>query len=114
MDIAIIGAGINGLCIGWELAKNGHGVTIYERDTVVAHTSSASSKLLHGGLRYLENGEFRLVAEALQERQSWFHRAPTLAKPLRLTLPIYSHSNDKSAMPPRHQACSARERSIGP
>lgn len=92
MDIAIIGAGINGLCIGWELAKNGHGVTIYERDTVVAHTSSASSKLLHGGLRYLENGEFRLVAEALQERQAWFHRAPTLAKPLRLTLPIYSHS----------------------
>jgi glycerol-3-phosphate dehydrogenase len=92
MHIAIIGAGINGLCIGWELAQAGHGVTLYERDTLVAHTSSASSKLLHGGLRYLENREFRLVAEALHERQAWFHRAPALAKPLQLTLPIYTHS----------------------
>jgi glycerol-3-phosphate dehydrogenase len=93
MHIAIIGAGINGLCISWELAKAGHRVTVYERDTVVAHTSSASSKLLHGGLRYLENGEFRLVREALQERQAWFHRAPALAKPLQLTLPIYASSH---------------------
>ena len=92
MNIAIIGAGINGLCIGWELAQAGHRVTLYERDTVVAHTSSASSKLLHGGLRYLENGEFRLVAEALHERQAWFHRAPALAKPLQLTLPLYTHA----------------------
>jgi len=90
--IAIIGGGINGLCIGWELAKAGHEVVIFERDTIVAHTSSASSKLLHGGLRYLENGEFRLVREALRERQAWFQRAPHLAKPLQLTLPIYDRS----------------------
>ena len=91
MNIAIIGAGINGLCIGWELAQAGHVVTIYERDTVVAHTSSASSKLLHGGLRYLENGEFRLVAEVLHKRQAWPHRAPALAKPLH-EIKVDSHS----------------------
>lgn len=52
-------------------------------------TSSASSKLLHGGLRYLENGEFRLVREALRERDAWIRRAPHLAWPIRLVLPIY-------------------------
>ena len=52
-------------------------------------TSRASSKLLHGGLRYLENGEFRLVREALRERDAWIRRAPHLAWPIRLVLPIY-------------------------
>ena len=89
MRVAVVGAGINGLCIGWELARAGHCVTIYERDAAVAHTSSASSKLLHGGLRYIENGEFRLVREALLERRAWFDDAPDLAKPLQLTLPVY-------------------------
>jgi glycerol-3-phosphate dehydrogenase len=89
MRVAVVGAGINGLCIGWELARAGHCVTIYERDSAVAHTSSASSKLLHGGLRYIENGEFRLVREALLERRAWFDDAPDLAKPLQLTLPVY-------------------------
>jgi glycerol-3-phosphate dehydrogenase len=59
-------------------------------------TSRASSKLLHGGLRYLENGEFHLVREALRERDAWIRRAPHLARPIRLVLPIY-----RGARPPR-------------
>ncbi len=62
----------------------------------MGQTSSASSKLLHGGLRYLENGEFRLVREALRERKFWIEKAPHLAKPIKLYLPIY-HSSRRPA-----------------
>ncbi len=92
LDIGIVGAGINGMCTAWLLAQDGHKVTVYERDMPMAATSSASSKLLHGGIRYLENLEFRLVKEALQERDAWFQRAPHLAKPLQLMIPVYAHS----------------------
>lgn len=92
MDIGIIGGGINGLCCAWQLAKQGHRVQLYERDTLMNATSRASSKLLHGGLRYLENREFRLVREALRERDAWIKRAPHLAQPLRLVMPIYQQS----------------------
>jgi len=92
VDIGIVGGGINGLCCAWQLSKQGHQVRLYERDTLMRATSCASSKLLHGGLRYLENREFRLVREALRERDSWIRRAPHLAKPLRLVMPIYQQS----------------------
>lgn len=92
MDIGIIGGGINGLCCAWQLAKQGNQVQLYERDTLMNATSRASSKLLHGGLRYLENREFRLVREALRERDAWIKRAPHLARPLRLVMPIYQQS----------------------
>lgn len=92
MDIGIIGGGINGLCCAWQLARQGHRVQLYERDQLMSATSRSSSKLLHGGLRYLENREFRLVREALRERDAWIKRAPHLAKPLRLVMPIYQHS----------------------
>ena len=92
MRIAIVGGGINGLCCAWRLAESGHLVTLYERNEVMAATSSASSKLLHGGLRYLENGEFRLVREALGERDAWIRRAPHLAWPIRLVIPIYRNA----------------------
>ncbi|MEY3611983.1 MAG: hypothetical protein RJB14_1705 [Pseudomonadota bacterium] len=92
LDIGIVGAGINGMCTAWLLAQDGHKVTVYERSAPMSATSSASSKLLHGGLRYLENLEFRLVKEALQERDAWFQRAPHLAKPLQLMIPVYANS----------------------
>jgi glycerol-3-phosphate dehydrogenase len=92
LDIGVVGAGINGMCTAWVLAQEGHKVTVYERDRPMSATSSASSKLLHGGLRYLENFEFRLVKEALNERDAWFERAPQLAKPLHFLIPVYSNS----------------------
>ena len=89
MNIGIVGGGINGLCCAWQLAEQGHQVSVYERDKLMQATSCTSSKLLHGGLRYLENGELRLVREALRERDGWLQRMPDLARPLRLILPIY-------------------------
>lgn len=92
MKICVIGGGINGLCCAWTLAQSGHTVELYERGKLARETSQASSKLLHGGLRYLEQGQFRLVRESLRERDGWLQRAPNLAKPLQLVLPIYQHS----------------------
>lgn len=89
MNIGIVGGGINGLCCAWQLVGQGHQVHLYEKNKLMEATSRASSKLLHGGLRYLENGEFRLVRESLRERDAWIQRAPELAKPLRLVMPIY-------------------------
>lgn len=91
-NIAVIGGGINGIMSAWELLKQGHSVTLFEKGEVMQQTSSASSKLLHGGLRYLENFEFRLVKEALKERQWWISQAPHLAQPLKLYIPIYQNN----------------------
>lgn len=74
----------------WALTQAGHRVELFEKNRLMAATSSASTKLLHGGLRYLESGQFRLVHEALQERAWWVGQAPHLAKPIRLLLPLYS------------------------
>jgi glycerol-3-phosphate dehydrogenase len=89
MNIAVIGGGINGLCCAWRMARGGHRVSLYERSGIMRATSSASSKLLHGGLRYLENREFGLVKEALRERSAWLERVPGLAHPVSLVIPVY-------------------------
>ena len=91
MKIAVIGGGINGLSSAWQLALAGHQVVLFERDELMQATSKSSSKLLHGGLRYLEQGEFRLVHEALQERRWWLKKAPHLTKRLPLLYPLYQH-----------------------
>jgi glycerol-3-phosphate dehydrogenase len=67
-DLAVIGGGINGAGIARDAAGRGLKVLLVEKDDLAAHTSSWSTKLIHGGLRYLEHYEFRLVAEALSER----------------------------------------------
>ena len=67
-DLLVVGGGINGAAIAREAALHGLSVLLVERDDLANHTSSASTKLIHGGLRYLEYYEFRLVREALRER----------------------------------------------
>ncbi len=89
MKIAVVGAGIIGACTAWAAAKRGEIVVLFEQDTPMAHTSRSSSKLLHGGLRYLETGQFSLVKKALQARRFWLEQAPHLGHPLELLFPIY-------------------------
>ncbi|MBU2754568.1 glycerol-3-phosphate dehydrogenase [Acidithiobacillus sp. CV18-2] len=86
-DILVIGGGINGVGIARDAAGRGLTVTLIERDDLAAHTSSASTKLIHGGLRYLEYYEFRLVREALKERECLLHIAPHIIWPLTFILP---------------------------
>ena len=86
-DILIIAGGINGCAIEREAALNGMSVLLVERDDLASHTSSASTKLIHGGLRYLEQYDFKLVAEALREREPLIHAAPHLIRPMRFVLP---------------------------
>lgn len=96
MQVAVIGGGINGLCVAWQLAKNGHSVSLYEKGTLMAETSSASTKLLHGGLRYLEQGSFGLVKEALSERAWWLSQVPHIAHPVELLLPLYQGGRSRA------------------
>ena len=86
-DLVIIGGGINGVSVAREAALNGWRVLLVEKDNLAAHTSSASTKLIHGGLRYLEYYEFRLVREALQERERLLRLAPDLIHPMAFVLP---------------------------
>ena len=86
-DLLIIGGGINGCAIAREASLLGLKVLLVERDDLAAHTSSASTKLIHGGLRYLEYYEFKLVAEALRERERLVKAAPHIIHPLLFVLP---------------------------
>jgi glycerol-3-phosphate dehydrogenase len=90
-DLAVIGGGINGTGIACDAAGRGLSVFLCEKDDLASHTSSASSKLIHGGLRYLEHYEFRLVREALAEREVLLAKAPHIVSPLRFILPHRPH-----------------------
>lgn len=76
----------------WALRRRGHDVALFERDALMGATSGASTKLLHGGLRYLEQGDVRQVYEGLHERRWWMQRAPELTRRVELFLPLYSHA----------------------
>lgn len=90
-DLLIAGGGINGCAIAREASLLGLKVLLVERDDLAAHTSSASSKLIHGGLRYLESYDFRLVREGLHEREHLLAAAPHLIRPMAFVLP-HAHS----------------------
>ena len=89
-DLAIVGGGINGCGIARDAAGRGLSVLLCEQDDLASGTSSASTKLIHGGLRYLEYYEFRLVREALTEREVLLRAAPHIIWPLRFILPHHA------------------------
>jgi len=91
-DLVIIGGGINGAGIARDAASRGMKVALVEASDFTSGTSSRSSKLVHGGIRYLENMEFGLVFEALNERTKLFELAPHLVHPLRFMIPLYDSS----------------------
>lgn len=91
VDVLVVGGGINGVAIARDAAGRGLSVLLCEQDDLAAHTSSASSKLIHGGLRYLEQYEFALVGKALAERDVVLNSAPHIVRPLRFVLPHEPH-----------------------
>ncbi len=86
-DLLVVGGGINGAGIARDAAGRGMKVLLVEKDDLASHTSSASTKLVHGGLRYLEHYEFRLVSESLREREVLLRNAPHIIWPLRFVMP---------------------------
>jgi glycerol-3-phosphate dehydrogenase len=117
-DVLVIGGGINGAGIARDATGRGLSVLLVEKDDLASATSSWSSKLIHGGLRYLEQYEFRLVAEALSEREVLLNIAPQLVEPLRFVMPhvpelrprwmiraglyLYDHLGRRTRLPASH------------
>jgi glycerol-3-phosphate dehydrogenase len=117
-DIAIIGGGVNGCGIARDAAGRGLSVALFEKGDLASGTSSASTKLIHGGLRYLEHYEFRLVRAALSEREVLLRMAPHIIHPLRFVLPhhralrpawfiriglfLYDHLGGRDILPGSH------------
>ena len=115
-DLAVIGGGINGAGIARDAAGRGLSTLLLEQGDLAGATSSASTKLIHGGLRYLEHYEFRLVREALSEREILLNAAPHLVRPMRFVLPhhaglrpwwmirtglfLYDHLGGRKLLPP--------------
>ncbi len=90
VDVLIIGAGINGIGTFRDLALQGVNIVMIDKNDFCSGASAASSHMVHGGIRYLENGEFRLVREAVQERNRLIENAPHLVAPLPTTIPIFN------------------------
>src|SRR5258706_174776 len=88
-DLIIIGAGVNGAGIARDAALRGLQVLLLDKGDIGGGTSSASTRLIHGGLRYLEYAEFGLVRESLREREILLRIAPHLVRPLPILIPIY-------------------------
>jgi glycerol-3-phosphate dehydrogenase len=111
--VLIIGAGINGISLFRDLALQGVDAVIVDRGDFAGGASSASSHMVHGGIRYLENGEFRLVRESVQERNGLLRTAPHYVQPLETTITIYSTFSGNLSAPFRfllHRSGKPRER----
>jgi len=124
-DLAIIGGGINGCGIARDAAGRGLAVYLCDMDDLASGTSSRSTGLIHGGLRYLEYYDFRLVREALREREVLLRIAPHIVRPLRIVLPycgglrpawllrlglfIYDHMGSRKRLPPARRLDLARD-----
>ena len=91
-DLLVIGGGITGAGVAHDAAARGLKVALVEKKDFASGTSGISSKLVHGGLRYLEHGQISLVYESLQERGRLLRNAPHLVKPLPFLLPVYADS----------------------
>lgn len=91
-DLIVVGAGINGAGIARDAAMRGLNVLLVDKGDVGGGTSAGSTRLIHGGLRYLEHLEFGLVRESLRERETLLHIAPHLVRPLPIVIPIYNES----------------------
>ena len=89
-DVFVIGGGVNGCGIARDAAGRGYSVYLAEKNDIASGTSSASSKLIHGGLRYLENYEFSFVRKALKERDTLISIAPHIVKEARFILPYHN------------------------
>src|SRR2546430_4964327 len=89
VDVLVVGGGINGAGIARDAAMRGLRVALVERGDLASGTSSRSSKLIHGGLRYLEQGDVRLVLEAVRERERLQRLAPHLVRPQEFVFPLY-------------------------
>ncbi len=95
-DVVVAGGGIHGTGIAQAAVAAGHSVLVLERSALAAGSSSRSSKLIHGGLRYLESGQLRLVRESLHERALLLRLAPELVRLQKFYIPLYDHSRRKS------------------
>jgi glycerol-3-phosphate dehydrogenase len=112
-QVLIVGGGINGIAAFRDLALQGVDVAIVERGDYASGASAASSHMIHGGIRYLENGEFRLVRESVQERNGLIRIAPHYVKPLQTTMPVFSTFSGIMNAPLRmltHKQRSTKER----
>ena len=92
MRIAVVGGGINGSGVAWELARRGYEVTLFDKGQCGAQTSASTTKLIHGGIRYLERGHVGLVRESLRERAWLLEHLPQLVRPIEFYLPVYDDS----------------------
>ncbi|WP_256465770.1 glycerol-3-phosphate dehydrogenase/oxidase [Conexibacter sp. S30A1] len=124
-DVLVIGAGVNGAAVAREAAMRGLNTLLIDKTDIASGTSSASSRLVHGGPRYLEHGEFRLVRESLHERELLLWTAAHLVKPYQLLIPFYTHNRrrpwtletgmllydalSRGKSTPRHRRLSRRE-----